>query len=573
MNVTEKLLNAAQGCSAVAFDVFDTLLKRDVSTPAALFALPLFPGDFATRRRQAERQARAAANGEITLAQIYASPLLKGENPQNELDAELAACTSNPAVMEAARACHARGQKIYAVSDMYLPASQIETMLRHCGADFLDGVFVSSEYGVQKRSGGLFRAFLHATGLNPKQVLFVGDDFRADRLGAALAGIRSVGVPEPEPPIYTEKGNLSAFVRNRQGSVFYETLGPPVTAFARWVGEQRRRCPQMPLLFLARDMELVYRVYRQLCPQDDRCGYLRVSRRSLCPALLAAGQYVLAADALPRQELTAGQIARYCGADIPDNASRMFSLRQGRTGEVVDFLQTLTVDPEAVERTLRYLQEQGVGQGTLLVDIGSGGTIQRLLEGLCGVSLQGLYLACDERLDHSRARVFLFDGQSAPLTYWAAQPVLEKLISEPCGPTLGYREENGRVFPLCGHASMDPVCTQAHRDALRFAVDWKHSILYSVPLTAAQAIQPFLRMMQSPRLADAVRLGNLILEDGDSHHAPAARPRRRRTYLFRPGQFWDDLHAARWKVGFLRRVFRLPLPYDRLYAAWKGGRP
>ena len=91
MNVTEKLLNAAQGCSAVAFDVFDTLLKRDVSTPAALFALPLFPGDFATRRRQAERQARAAANGEITLAQIYASPLWKGENPQNELDAELAA--------------------------------------------------------------------------------------------------------------------------------------------------------------------------------------------------------------------------------------------------------------------------------------------------------------------------------------------------------------------------------------------------------------------------------------------------------------------------------------------------
>ena len=53
MNVTEKLLNAAQGYSAVAFDVFDTLLKRDVSTPAALFSLPHFSQDFAVRRRQA----------------------------------------------------------------------------------------------------------------------------------------------------------------------------------------------------------------------------------------------------------------------------------------------------------------------------------------------------------------------------------------------------------------------------------------------------------------------------------------------------------------------------------------
>ena len=572
MNVTEKLLNAAQGYSAVAFDVFDTLLKRDVSTPAALFSLPHFSQDFAVRRRQAERQARAAG-GEVTFARIYASPLLKGEDPQKELDAERKACTANPAVMEAARACHARGQQVYAISDMYLPASQIQAMLRRCGANFLDGVFVSSEYGVQKRSGRLFRVFLQTTGLHPKQVLFVGDDFRADRLGAALAGIRSVGVTEPEPPLYTEKGNLSAFIGNRQGSVFYETLGPLVTAFARWIGEQRQRCPQAPLLFLARDMELVYRVYRQLCPQDTHCGYLRVSRRSLCPALLAAGQYALASDALPRQELTAGQIARYCGADIPDNASRAFSLRQGRTGEVLDFLQTLSVDSEAVERTRRYLKEQGVEEGAILVDIGSGGTIQRLLEGLCGVSLQGLYLACDERLNHTRASVFLFDGQPAPLAYWAAQPVLEKLISEPCGPTLGYREDDGQVFPLCGNAAMDPVCTQAHRDALRFAVDWKQSILYAMPLTAAQAIQPFLRMMQSPRLADAVRLGNLILEDGDSHHAPAAKPCRRRTYLFRPHQFWKDLHAARWKVGFLRRAFRLPLPYDRLYAVWKGGRP
>src|SRR5699024_8417654 len=106
------------------------------------------------------------------------------------------------ALLAAARACKARGLAVYVVSDMYLPETQVTAMLRRCGFDFLDGVFVSSEYGVQKRSGRLFRLFLQKTGLKPRQVLFVGNDRRADALGAALAGIRCLLVPPPAAPAY-----------------------------------------------------------------------------------------------------------------------------------------------------------------------------------------------------------------------------------------------------------------------------------------------------------------------------------------------------------------------------------
>ncbi len=67
--------------------------------------------------------------------------------------------------------------------DMYLPKEQIEAMLQKCGLDFLDGVFVSCEYGVQKRSGKLFKLFLQQTALRPAEVLFVGDSPRADFAG------------------------------------------------------------------------------------------------------------------------------------------------------------------------------------------------------------------------------------------------------------------------------------------------------------------------------------------------------------------------------------------------------
>ena len=110
----------------------------------------------------------------------------------------------NRPVAQAAAACHARGQKVYAVSDMYLPKEQIEAMLQKCGLDFLDGVFVSCEYGVQKRSGKLFKLFLQQTALRPVEVLFVGDSPRADFAGAALAGIRCFLLPQPTPLPYTK---------------------------------------------------------------------------------------------------------------------------------------------------------------------------------------------------------------------------------------------------------------------------------------------------------------------------------------------------------------------------------
>ena len=67
------------------------------------------------------------------------------------------------------------GKRYMPVSDMYLPKEQIEAMLQKCGLDFLDGVFVSCEYRVQKRSGKLFKLFLQQTALRPAEVLFVGD--------------------------------------------------------------------------------------------------------------------------------------------------------------------------------------------------------------------------------------------------------------------------------------------------------------------------------------------------------------------------------------------------------------
>ena len=61
MNLTESICRRAARADAVAFDVFDTLIKRDTATPTELFRMR---GEaFYTARIEAERAARAAKGG------------------------------------------------------------------------------------------------------------------------------------------------------------------------------------------------------------------------------------------------------------------------------------------------------------------------------------------------------------------------------------------------------------------------------------------------------------------------------------------------------------------------------
>lgn len=599
----DNLCRRASGRRAVGFDVFGTLLLRDVARPTDLFRwmeeTGAAPAGFAKARLAAEQEARAAKQGEVTLAEIYARKPLAGMDPQAECRAEQQWVIANPRLSGAVRRLHEEGKKVYAISDMYLPRQQVEAMLRGCGYDFLDGIFVSSEYGVQKRSGKLFRIFLKQTGLRPDQVLFVGDDRRADLVGAALAGIPGLLLPTGRGATYAvpardwHQGADQAFLANRlpdiptEQRMGFETVGPIAAAFASFLYRRRQENPAATLVFLARDMHLVRRIYCSNHPEDRQVAYLKVSRRSLCPALLQCPMNEenlgLLADALPRQRLTVAQILQYCGFEpgvklndftpetVVDLRERPLSQQTQRVLlTVVACGKTPAGDPVRRKAVLvrRYLQEQ-LGQDTILVDIGSGGTTQRLLETLHGKQMQGLYLACDERLyEHlprERVEAFLFGGSPAPLWYWAGQPLLERLLSEPCGATVGYRAEGQNVVPLLEEQAAEPCIDAAQKGAILYNAMRKTS-----PLAQQEIVQPqsaFLEMVRAPRPAEAALLGSLTVEDGGVY--PLAAPRGWKDYLLHPRHLMADFAQARWKTAFLRRLLRLPLPYDALYAAMK----
>lgn len=571
MNLTEQICHKAAHFDAVAFDVFDTLIKRDTAVPTNLFRLR--GKAFYTARIQAEREARAAKSGEVTLAEIYARPCLAGYDPADECAAELAACMAYEPVRQAVQALKQQGKKLYYISDMYLPQTQIDAMLRRCGYTCFDGGFVSCTYGVQKRSGKLFRQFLHETELDAKRVLFIGDSWRTDVAGAALAGIPAWHLPTPEPPT----ADLDAFVQNRlplqktAGTALgFAILGPLAVVFCRWLHDRRAACPQAKLHFLARDMYLMWDVYHTLYP-DEETDYLQVSRRSLAPAFLAAGALDAVLAALPRQCLTGAQIAAYCGTVCPPGwAARTFDVKDPDVDALTAFLKKLPA-PTGTEAVTAYLQGKAIRSGDILVDIGSGGTTQLLLEKLLHIELHGMQLSADDRLRTrfapDRTEVFLFDGAPAPRIYWAGQPMLERLLSQDVGATLGYEQRGGTVTVLAEAQTPEPLLAEIQTGVKNFAAAWKGSVLCGQIIPPQQAVAPFLQLVESPTALQADLLGDLTVEDGGIY--PLAAPESAAYYLAHPRAAKQDLSTARWKIGFLKRLAPLPLPYGKLYQKLK----
>ena len=304
----------------------------------------------------------------------------------------------------------------------------------------------------------------------------------------------------------------------------------------------------------------------------------------------AEGQaQALLLDTLPRQVMRVDEILSFCGfppdTRLPDyDGCRMFDLRQRPAdAELTKLLLRICALSrgtaglavrESAARVRAYLRDFDLTRpGTMLVDIGSGGTTQRVLQELCGAPLHGLYLACDERLferlPRTDAQVCLFGGEPAPLWFWMAQPLLEYLISEPCGPTLGYHEAGTSVSPVREPVAPPAELLAVQRGVLRFAKEWSASSLNGLELSPDRTILPFLRMARRPALRQAVCFGDFTLEDGVSFRLAAPAPLT--AYLRNPARLARDFKDSRWKIGFLRRLLRLPLPYDAVYSLLKGG--
>jgi HAD superfamily hydrolase (TIGR01509 family) len=156
--------------------------------------LELNRGRVATNRESDPRDAIRRTLAALGVSAVEEDHVVRGFEAYRR--AFLAAVTPGPGMRETLRAVRDSGRRAGLLSN-YSHAPAIHDAVAAPGIrDLLDVVVVSGDVGVVKPDPEIFLLAASRLGLEPGEILFVGDNSRADIAGAAAVGMRTAWVTE-----------------------------------------------------------------------------------------------------------------------------------------------------------------------------------------------------------------------------------------------------------------------------------------------------------------------------------------------------------------------------------------
>lgn len=198
------LKNLINRYPVISFDIFDTLIERNVKHPLDIFRLTgkyilgeKFKDEFCLERKKAEMKARSTKiSGEVTLDEIYEhldKRYLKNKDQLKnmEIQLEIKSCKPKKEMMPYFDHALHNKREIYLISDMYLSSAVLETILQKCKITGYQKIYISNEYRKSKVKGNLFEQVIRDNAISKNNMLHIGDSIRADFIGAHKAGVHA----------------------------------------------------------------------------------------------------------------------------------------------------------------------------------------------------------------------------------------------------------------------------------------------------------------------------------------------------------------------------------------------
>lgn len=607
----------------VSFDVFDTLLVRLVSNPKDVFRIVetlarkmnIHAQGFSEKRVVAEQEARDRAKSEVTLDDIY-SILGKSLPVDNEtieslknleLQTERNVCVAKPSGKELYNIALASGVPIVITSDMYLSSAVITELLLANGYEGWSNMFVSCECGATKSSGALYSYILKQTGIRPSTMIHVGDNMRSDILRARMSGMKTLRVNAFHPQTHglseslvcglqSSRSNLPEGNRKNFG---YINLGPVVVGFCEWLASELKSTGIDKVFFLSRDGLIVQKTMERLKSTEHEGTYLHVSRRALqVPsfALLDSFTDIIQSMFLPRNVCLrkvfgkmgldpdmAASIMTQAGIDPDIERTSSQIVSDAEAQRAYDLLVPYVKENSSKELSLlvEYLQQNDFTGHVAIVDIGWFGNMQVALERVVkATSLQtdiyGYYVGLSpdgqiQKTHHMKGYLFdcthnreLFNQENN------FNLIFETLFSAISGTTKGYKRYKNNIAPVLAEyegieREVGLEAEEMRVGALEFASDWARVTQgMGMQISPAVAMRSLNRMGVHPTLQEAEYFGDWAME-ADGENLYAARPASLLYYIRHPKALFRDFSHASWNIGFLKRLFRLPFPYAKLW--------
>jgi len=543
-----------------------------------------------------------------------------------ELDIEFELCQLNPKIKNIYEWCIANGKKIIFTSDMYLPKECIQKILLKIGCNNYFKIFLSSEVRKTKSTGSLYNYLIEDLGISFKDIIHIGDNLISDYLRPKLKGIESIHITTDDKtniidmPVqflkkkeyYDDYNSLKAFTSNHcrreSGNLYYqlgyETLGPVLKGFSDWLNFEFKRDNIHKVFFLARDGKILEDAYKLNCGYEAFGSYyMFASRRALIVPTLwmydTLGEMV-SAIALPRYGSIESLLRRFgvervsyirqaaeCGIDVKQEHLYEELMLDKSFLKFFEMVKPFIYNNSKDEyfACVKYLKKIGFSGSIAIVDIGWFGNMQKALLKICKAAgidaeITGYYLGINYSAKKSGNDIFmkgyLFD-KGINEEYCELESIFNSIFEFFLSTNHGSTEK----FILLGedvkvrlrkyeYIDDKDEFTKEHFQirqiqdgALSFMRDIITHKTYYIHWNPDVVFQNLLLFGLTPS-AKLVRLFDKTkILDGKIQYL--VKHRNIIQYLFNPFAFYDDLRNSLWRIGFLKSVFRVSLPYFKIY--------
>lgn len=522
----QELLQAIDESEAVSFDLFDTLLVRNVSSLDDLLSIidirlrdkNINITDFVNIRTRAEK--KLSIGRAPRLDKIYGEVL----NSTNELNADaeelsiieyavdLDTIEARREMVTLVNEIIEMGKPVYITSDCYYSKTQLQEILKVIGVDKVTDIIVSCEYDTSK-TGNLFEKLIAIAGT--KNIIHIGDDIVADEESAKRHGIKAFRIYSAielleligglnllyNDQSLSDRIRIGMFTANLFNSPFqfeddskhikvnssfdigYLFAAPMVMDFTRWFEEKTIELGIENRWLCARDGFLLKRLYEVMYP-DVRAEYFYTSRISAIRAGMDSFEDIEYVDSMKFTGEVEDNLRTRFGIDIAClSDDDIDEDESGLLKYVRPIIQNSIVKRE---NNKKYINSLNVKDGDIsLFDFVAKGTSQLYIQKLVNNHIKGLYFMQlepqfmkDMNLDiipfykeEEREKSVIFEN------YY----ILETLLTSPEASVDEFDDNGTPVFTIETRSKRDIDCVMKAQDGI---VEYTKKYLQLCPTSA-----------------------------------------------------------------------------------------
>lgn len=520
----------------ISFDVFDTAIFRRVYKPTDIFDLveQKVGKNFKKLRLEAQSLARKQKQN-YNLSDIY--QFLPQFDKKVELAVELENCYANPEIL---KIYNSGEYDCVFISDMYLSAYQIANILIKCGYKN-PKVYSSSTCNALKYDGSLFEYVKYD--LDREIYKHYGDNYNADINGAKKAQIKKVCflpnientktlTPTLDNSLVQKLQTINELSDNSLPYKIGYLWGASMYEYTKWILDSAT--DEQTIFFNARDSFAPYLIARYILKTQKHIKYCRLSRRSSVlpntnfrkhlnhPVNVRQFNILRYARADKLSEfLKANRIYRYDYSKIYE----VLGIKDGEDMCITPFVCDqalyekfiLAIEPIIYERIkqdkdnfLKYLNNLGMKNNDIFVDIGYNGTMQYATECITGYKLKGMYfqvLNGNANADyttiekHSFLKTDILRGHCG---------IAEVIFSEPVGSVTHYNDE-GKPVIYGDSKSRKDIMKEIIRGVLQCARDM---YINNISLSESDCRKLLGRFLCQPTIEECEFANTGIFENG-----------------------------------------------------------